>query len=1060
MNMLPQGSSILVLGSGPIRIGQAAEFDYSGSQACRALREEGYTVILLNSNPATIQTDLGLADYVYLRPLTADTVRHILEKHRPGGVIATLGGQTALNLCMKCAALGIWEKYGTRILGTSVETIQRAEGRDDFRSCMLELGQPIVESRCVSSLEEALEFSASNPFPLIIRPDFTLGGTGGGVARDMESLKTRVAEGLRASPVKRVLLERYLQGWREIEAEVLRDIYGNRLCVCSMENIDPMGVHTGDSVVVAPVLTLRDTQWQRLRSAALEIVDALDIRGACNVQFAISPDSSEYVIIEVNPRASRSSALASKATGYPIARMAAKIALGKSLTEMPNPVTGTGSALMEPALDYIALKVPLWPFGSFPGADVSLGTIMKATGEVLGLGSSFTEALLKAFRSLDGKSHLPSPEGLDTRENLWKACLTPTHRRLEAILELLLLGVSVEEIALKTHIHPYFIEELREITLVLQELSKAPKEPSEELLRHAKEIGLPDGTIREYTGMHQEELMARYSQASPALSPAFREVDGCAGEVPSGSGYWYSSWGMKGDVLLENQESPTPSRSLAVLGSGPIRIAQGVEFDYCCVKAVQAIQRRGYRAVMINNNPETVSTDHDCSDALYLEPLCKEEVEQVLEREKVEGYFASFGGQTSLSLGMQLAHRYPLLGTDLSGIRRAESRGEFSALLEKAGIPLPPGAVARRVDEGLGIAAKLGYPLMVRPSFVIGGVAMAVVYEDRELQGILEEAFSLEKDQEVLLDRFLPGKEFEVDAVCQGSEVVIPGIFEHLDPAGIHSGDSIALFPALSLEPRHREEILRITSRIAKELNVKGLLNIQFVLHDGTLYVIEANPRGSRTVPIVTKLTQVPLVDLAVGVALGESLREITPELGLLSYEGPFGVKIPVFSTEKLPGIDFRLGPKMQSTGEVLGVSANFAGALREALAALGTALPERGKVLFSVHDRAKSACCATAALYAAAGWQIFATPGTAEHLGKWGIPVDSVPKGKELLTRITAKEWDLLVNIPGNQQTALRDGFALRRGAVEGGLLCFHSLECANALGVSLPKISGEGRG
>ena len=1054
MNMLPQGSSILVLGSGPIRIGQAAEFDYSGSQACRALREEGYKVLLLNSNPATIQTDLGLADCVYIRPLTPDTIRHILEKHRPAGVIATLGGQTALNLCMECSALGIWQEYGTRILGTSVETIQRAEGRDDFRECMLEQKQPIVESRCVSSLEGALEFCASNPFPLIIRPDFTLGGTGGGVARDMESLKNRVAEGLRASPAKRVLLERYLQGWREIEAEVLRDAQGNRLCVCSMENLDPMGVHTGDSVVVAPVLTLTDAQWQRLRSAALDIVDALDIRGACNVQFAISPDSSEYVVIEVNPRASRSSALASKATGYPIARMAAKIALGKALTEMPNPVTGTGSALQEPALDYVALKVPLWPFGSFPGADVSLGTIMKATGEVLGLGTNFISALLKAFRSLDGKPHLPSPDRLGSPENLWKACLTPTHRRLEAIMELLLLGVPGDEIAAKTAIHPYFIEELLEITLVLRELSE--KEPPEELLRKAKEMGLPDVTITEYTGISPQDLKTRYAQASPAITPAFREVDGCAGEIPSGSGYWYSSYGMEGD----HTEASEPGQSLAVLGSGPIRIAQGVEFDYCCVKAVQAIQRRGYRAVMINNNPETVSTDHDCSDALYLEPLCKEEVEQVFDREKVGGYFASFGGQTALSLGMTIAPEYPLLGTNLSGIRRAESRGEFSALLEKAGIPLPPGAVTRTVDQGLRIAENLGYPLMVRPSFVIGGVAMAVVYEEDELIGILKEAFSLEKDQEVLLDRFLPGKEFEVDAVCEGSKVVIPGIFEHLDPAGIHSGDSIALFPALSLEPRHREEILRITSRIAGDLNVKGLLNIQFVLHDGTLYVIEANPRGSRTVPIVTKLTHVPLVDLAVGVALGEPLEEIAPELGLLPYKGPFGVKIPVFSTEKLPGIDFRLGPKMQSTGEVLGVSANFAGALREALGAIGTTIPDKGKVLFSVHDRAKSACCATAAIYAAAGWELFATPGTAEHLGKWGIPVQPVPKGKSLVKRITAKEWDLLVNIPGNRQTALRDGFALRRAAVEGGLLCFHSLECANALGVSLPKVSGEGQG
>ena len=1036
--------TILVLGSGPIRIGQAAEFDYSGSQACRALKEEGVRVILLNSNPATIQTDQSMADLVYIQPLTMDVIRQILEEHHPWGVVATLGGQIALNLCVQCEKAGIWSKYGTKILGTPVEAIEKAEGRESFRQTMIAIGQPVVSSRYVATVDEAVDFCSENEFPYIIRPDFTLGGTGGGVAGNMEELRERVAEGLRTSPVNRVLVERYLEGWREIEAEIVRDSAGNSLCVCSMENVDPMGIHTGDSIVVSPVLTLNDRQWQRIRRASLDIVEAIGVEGACNVQLAFRPDGEEYAVIEVNPRASRSSALASKATGYPIARMAAKIALGKKLTDMPNPVTGMGSALSEPALDYIVVKLPRWPFDSFPQADKKLGTKMKATGEVLALGLTFPQALLKAFRSLDGPDRLKdSVISSMSNEELWREVTLPTDRRVQSILELLRRGISAEEITSKTWIHSYFVEQFRTIAEMEEEL--LTEGITVENMRKAKRMGFSDESIAFFSSRPPAEVAK--VKAETGLTKAYREVDGCAGEIPSGSGYYYGTYGPAGDPF------PSDDRpAMAVIGSGAIRIAQGVEFDYCCVKAVDALRKRNYRAVMINNNPETVSTDHDISDALYVEPIHEEDVMDVLDREKISGIFTSFGGQTSLKIGQQLNKRgIRIMGNSCDSVDATEDRGRFADILDELNILHPKGSAAATEEEALTIAGEIGFPLMVRPNFVIGGVAMQVVNRSEEFLDVVRAAFMAEPDQHILIDRFLPGREFEVDALCDGDEILIPGIFEHLDPAGVHSGDSIAIFPDISLTVHQKNDVEDSVRKLSSYLNLKGLMNVQFVLNEGAVYVIEANPRASRTIPIVSKLTQIPMVDIAVGIALGERLHELFPQYGTYRYSGPFGVKSPVFSTEKLPGLDHRLGPQMQSTGEALGVDGTVSQALWEALRGSDWNIPEKGRLLLSVRDEKKGDTPPLAALFIAQGWEVDATPGTAAILGKWGLKVETQAKGKALLADIQKRKWDLIINLPGLQPNHIKDGYAIRRTAIEEGIPCLHSLEAASALAISL---------
>ncbi len=1033
---------VLVIGSGPIRIGQAAEFDYSGSQACRALRDEGCWTILLNSNPATIQTDTLLADAVYIRPLTVKSVEDILKSHQVEGVVATLGGQTGLNLCVECHKLGLWDRYGVKVLGTSVESILLAEGREAFRDLVVSIGEPVVESAYVSSVEEATAFADKAGFPLVIRPDFTLGGTGGGLVEDSDSLVHTVDGGLRASPVKRVLVERYMRGWREIEVEVVRDGSGNRLAVCSMENVDPMGVHTGDSVVVSPVLTLNDRQWQVLRHSALRIVDALDVRGACNVQFGISPDGEDYVVIEVNPRASRSSALASKATGYPIARMAAKIALGRSLAEMPNPVTGSGSAMAEPALDYVVVKVPRFPFDTFKVKDRSLGTKMKATGEVLAMGASFQEAWMKAMRSLGTEPWMDREDPGRFDSELEMDLIAPTDRCLRSAIELIRRGRSVESLSRMSSVHPYFMKAMESIVLMERRLGGEPV--THDLLRSAKAEGFSDAAIGKMTGMDVNEVKGLRKRWG--IYPGYREVDGCAGEVPAGSGYWYGTYGAAGDPFF-----PSSGRPIAVIGSGAIRIGQGVEFDYCCVKAVDALRRRGIRSIMVNDNPETVSTDHDISDGLYVEPLALEDLENVLHREGVSSVFASFGGQTSLRLGLELESvGVGLLGTSGRTLTAVEDRGIFADLLRDLGIAFPEGDSVKDVQEGLELGERLGFPLMVRPSFVIGGAAMKVVSRLEDLESVLRFAFDSVPGQEVLLDRFLPGREFEVDALCDGGNVFIPGIFEHLDPSGTHSGDSVALFPDISLTDLQRNEIVDICSKLGKALNIRGFLNVQMVLHEGKLSVIEANPRASRTVPIVAKVTGLPLVDMAVGLALGEGLESFGVG-GLHRHSGSIAVKVPVFSTEKIPGVDTRLGPRMSSTGESMGVGTSMAEALREAWEGAGWSLPTKGKVLFSVDDEKKADSCSVAALYSSTGWSVEGTSGTARFLRRWGVDCKEVDGGRDLSSDIACGMWNLVVNIPGPESGSVLAGFRMRRAASESGVPCLFSLETASAMAMAL---------
>lgn len=1036
---------VLVLGSGPIRIGQAAEFDYAGSQACRALKEEGCTVILLNSNPATIQTDESVADIVCIKPLLPEVVEGILREHAPDGVVATLGGQTGLNLCMECDKLGMWEKYDCRVLGTQPEAIARAEGREPFRKAMMDADQPIIASRGISSVAGAQEFAMHNPLPLILRPDFTLGGSGNSVVRNIEDFVVQTEDALAASPVGRALIERYLEGWHEIEVEVVRDNAGNSLAVCSMENIDPMGVHTGDSVVVSPVLTLTDKEWQMLRTAALQIVGVLDIRGACNVQFALAPDGSEYYVIEVNPRASRSSALASKATGYPIARMAAKIALGLNLTEMANPVTGAGSALSEPALDYVAVKIPSWPFDTFPQADPSLGPRMKATGEVLALGATFAQALVKACRSLERGRRLPDRRmrSWKTRK-LWEQITAPTNLRLEAITELLRRSsVTVDEMARRTHIRKYFIEQLNNIQLAEKYLEEDG--PVNGNIVSARMHGFCISRIAESAGITREETERRLEEEN--CLTGYRQVDGCAGEFPSGSGYYYGVYGVASDPWEES------SGGIAVIGSGAIRIAQGVEFDYCCVKAVEALRRRGIRAIMMNVNPETVSTDHDISDALYLEPLTADDAMPILKREHAKGVFACFGGQTSLRLGLDLAEEgIKLLGPDASVIDAAEDRGKFSRLLARLGIAEPEGVDVASLAEASAIARKLGYPLMVRPSFVIGGVAMKVVYNEKDLLGVLNEAFEAVPGQKVMVDRFLQGREFECDALCDGGDVLIPGIFEHIDPSGIHSGDSIAVFPSFSLTDEQQDEVLKVVKMISSELDIHGLLNIQFVLRDGVFWIIEANPRASRTVPIASKISKVPMVDIAVGLALGEKLSDMGYGVGLYPNKGLWGVKVPVFSNDKLPGIDPKLGPRMMSTGESLGLGANLADALMDGLKGVGWIPPRGGRLLMSVADSQKAEAMSLAALYASLGWSIDATSGTAAYLARWGISVEEVPQ-EELVKKLREGKWDLVLNIPGGNERHMKHGVELRRSASAAGIPCLHSIAAAGAVANCLSK-------
>ncbi|MDI3298693.1 MAG: carbamoyl-phosphate synthase large subunit [Bacillota bacterium] len=1063
---------VLVIGSGPIVIGQAAEFDYSGTQACRALGEAGVETVLVNSNPATIMTDPEVGGRVYLEPLEARRLEEVIRAERPDGLLAGFGGQTGLNLARELSQSGVLERWGVRLLGTPLEAIEKAEDRAAFRQAMLELGMAIPPSRPVRSLDEARAWAREHGLPLVVRPAYTLGGTGGGLAATAAEMEALVERGLTLSPVGEVLLEESIWGWREIEYEVLRDRDGSCVAICSMENVDPVGIHTGDSVVVAPAQTLTDPEHQALRQAAFRIVEALGIVGACNVQFAVAPQGQPFAfrVIEVNPRVSRSSALASKATGYPIAQVAAKLALGLRLGEVRNPITGT-SACFEPALDYVVLKVPRWPFDKFPLAERELGTQMQATGEAMAIDRSFEGAFGKALRSLDQGPVLARAvrelERLRAEagpERAREAALAPREGRLQRLVAAFALGLTLEE-ARPTGIDPFFLRRLRRLGGVVARVRAAGPALEAGLLAEAKRAGLGDGELAELTGLAEREVRRRREAAG--LEPGFLEVDSCAGEFPARTPYFYSThfrprfataaggWGREGEA-----EAAAGERAPAVLvvGAGPIRIGQGIEFDYSAVQAVQALQRAGYRAVIVNNNPETVSTDFDVADALYFEPLTAEDVLAVARRERVVGALVQFGGQTALDMAAALeAEGLPALGTPQAAIERAEDRELCGRWLRALGVRQPAGAAARSPEEARELARRLGFPLMLRPSFVLGGRGMSVVREPEAFERWLEEARRAHPGAPVLLDRYLEGRELEVDAVTDGEATLIPAVMEHVERAGVHSGDSVALLPA-ALEPEALAELVEVTRRIGASLGLRGLFNVQFVLHRGELYVLEVNPRASRTVPFVSKATGVPLVELAIRAALGRPLRAAAAALGLEKADGLLppppvvAAKAPVFSTGKVRRAEVAVGPEMRSTGEVLGFGRSRGEALARALQAAGL-LPPRRALLLSAPPALRAALAERARRLGRLGFRLCATPGTAERLRAAGLEVEALGYG-EALAALAEGRLGGVVDLPRQGFDPARPGFGLRRATVEFGLPCYTALETVDALAEALQAL------
>jgi carbamoyl-phosphate synthase large subunit len=1033
---------VLVIGSGPIIIGQAAEFDYSGSQACRSLSEEGVEVVLVNSNPATIMTDLETADRVYIEPLTIEFVTRILERERPQGLLATLGGQTGLNLAVGLAEAGVLERLGVRLLGTPLDAIRRAEDRELFRGAMAEFGEPVPQSTIARSVDEGRAFAEEIGYPVVVRPAYTLGGTGGGIALDRPSLEQIMSLGLAASRIGQVLVERSLAGWKEIEYEVMRDRVDTCITVCNMENLDPMGVHTGDSVVIAPSQTLTDREYQMLRSASLRIIRGLGIEGGCNIQFALDPRSAQYYVIEVNPRVSRSSALASKATGYPIARVAAKIALGRTLEEIPNAVTGKTCASFEPALDYVVIKIPRWPFDKFAGIDRRLGTQMQATGETMAIGRSVEEAFLKALRSLDLKVdglRYPSASawsGEDVRRRIAEA----SDERFFAIAEGLRRGMLAHEIADLSGIDLFFIHKIERLIGMEGELRRARDTG---VLREAKAMGFADTAIASLWETTADAVRA--TRAREGIRPVYKIVDTCAGEFPAMTPYFYSTY-------AEEDEGPAARGGrILVLGSGPIRIGQGIEFDYSSVHAVKALRAEGREAILINNNPETVSTDFDVANRLYVEPLTLEDVLHVVERERVEGVFVQVGGQTALNLAGPLARAgVRIMGTAVEALDVSEDRAKFYTLLHTLGIPCPAGGAARSAEEGLAIAARLGYPLLVRPSYVLGGRGMQIVANEAELVHYLRHAMALDKDQPVLIDTYLDGREVEIDAVSDGEGVYLPGVMEHIERAGVHSGDSLAVFPAVRVTAEERDQIVAHTVAIARALRVRGFLNIQFVIKESTVYVLEANLRSSRTVPFVSKAAGVPLVPIAIRVMLGAALADLGyPGITLLPPPARISVKAPVFSMEKLRQVDVLLGPEMTSTGEVMGQDTTLPGALYRALLAAGVTVPANRALLASIADRDKAGATPLIRRFADLGYAIFATDDTARFLEREGVRAVRVSKNgsdQTALRLIYEQAVSLVVNTPTRGKVPGRVGFAMRRAAFERHLPCFTSLDTASA--------------
>jgi carbamoyl-phosphate synthase large subunit len=1060
---------VMVIGSGPIVIGQAAEFDYSGSQACRALREEGLEVVLVNSNPATIMTDPNMADRVYIEPLTVEFLERIIAKERPDGLIPTLGGQTGLNLATQLAMEGVLDRYGVELLGTPLTAIQNAEDRELFRRLMQQIGEPIPESVAVTSVEEAIAFAERIGYPVIIRPAYTLGGTGGGVANNENELRQIVQRGLALSLIGQVLVEQCVLGWKEIEYEVMRDGADNCITVCAMENFDPMGVHTGESIVVAPTQTLTDVEYQMLRSAALKIIRALGVQGGCNIQFALDPNSLRYYVIEVNPRVSRSSALASKATGYPIARVAAKIAIGLRLDEIPNAVTKKTLACFEPSIDYVVVKLPRWPFDKFPTADRTIGTQMKSTGEVMAIGRSFEEALLKAVRGAEiGTSGLFHREITGKSDiELEELIRTPNDLRLFAIAEALRRGMTVREIHNLSRIDPWFLEKLRNIVEMEFKLASVGWDGlTKDLLWQAKHMGFADRYIAECLGtkdggrgaksLREAEERVRQMRKVWDIRPAYKMVDTCAAEFEAETPYFYSTYEPSG----ENEAIPSERPKVIVLGSGPIRIGQGIEFDYCSVHCVWALQELGYDAIMVNCNPETVSTDFDTSDKLYFEPLTLEDVLHIVENEKPVGVIVQFGGQTPLNLAEGL-HKagVPILGTDFDSIDIAEDRDRTAWLLNSLGIPYPPGKAVTSIEEAIRVAREIGYPVLVRPSYVLGGRAMDIVYNEEEMLTYLEYVVSVAPDRPILVDKYLAGTEAEVDAICDGEECLIPGIMEHIERAGVHSGDSIAVCPPQTLSETAKQRIVDYTQAIAKVLKVRGLINIQFVVLGDDVYVLEINPRASRTVPYMSKLTGVPMVNLATKCIMGMNLRQLGWQGGLLPEPEFVGVKAPVFSMGKLFKAEIELGPEMKSTGEVMGIDREFPKALYKALVSAGYNVPLGGKLLVTVADKDKPEALPIVQGFAELGFRLFATSGTANFLRRHGIECEVVRKIEEgepnLLNLFTRKQVHLVINTPSASRLSQRDDLIIRRAAVEHGIPCTTSLDTARALLIALQSVA-----
>lgn len=1040
-------NKIMVIGSGPIIIGQAAEFDYAGTQACLALKEEGYEVVLVNSNPATIMTDKEIADQVYLEPITLEFVSRILRKERPDAILPTLGGQTGLNMAMELAESGILDELGIELLGTKLSAIDQAEDRDLFKKLMEELNQPIPESEIVTTVEEAVAFANKIGYPIIVRPAFTLGGTGGGMCENEAELRQIAENGLSLSPVTQCLIERSIAGFKEIEYEVMRDSADNAIVVCNMENFDPVGIHTGDSIVFAPSQTLADHEYQMLRDASLSIIRALKIEGGCNVQLALDPHSFNYYVIEVNPRVSRSSALASKATGYPIAKLAAKIALGLTLDEMKNPVTGTTYAEFEPALDYVVAKIPRWPFDKFENGERVLGTQMKATGEVMAIGRNIEESLLKAVRSLEiGAHHLELPE-LKTvsEERLMEKIVRAQDDRLFYLAEAIRRGYPIQELADLTKIDLFFLDKLLHIIELEDELSKQPNQL--DLLLTVKQNGFTDRKIAELWKTTTEAI--RQLRTEKNIQPVYKMVDTCAAEFESHTPYFYSTY------EIENESHRSEKPSVLVLGSGPIRIGQGVEFDYATVHSVKAIQQAGYEAIIMNSNPETVSTDFSISDKLYFEPLTFEDVMNVIELEQPIGVIVQFGGQTAINLAEPLAKAgVKILGTTIEDLDRAENRDLFEQALQELGVPQPLGDTATSKEEAVAVANKIGYPVLVRPSYVLGGRAMEIVENQRDLEDYMEHAVKASPEHPVLVDRYLIGSECEVDAICDGETVLIPGIMEHIERAGVHSGDSMAVYPPQALSEEIKQTIEDYTIRLARGLNCIGMMNIQFVIHDNQVYVIEVNPRASRTVPFLSKVTNIPMAQIATKAILGEKLKDLGYEDGLYPETANVHVKAPVFSFTKLHKVDTYLGPEMKSTGEVMGSDQNLDKALYKAFEASGLRLPDYGAVLFTIADETKEEALGLAKRFAEIGYSLLATKNTAAFFEQHGLVVTPVAKiseetkEKNVVDLIRAGKAQVVVNtIDKDRGNASKDGFIIRREAVEHGTPLFTSLDTADAI-------------